>query len=105
MPRKALSGQPCVLLHHRLRLHHHTRFSLNFIAFSLILSINVRCLSSGERGMDWKKLLGPITESVDEELWLRNAYLGAANRILRQQISGRIQLSASDHPVLPDICQ
>ena len=31
--------------------------------------------------MDWKKLLGSITESVDEELRLRNAYLVAENRI------------------------
>jgi hypothetical protein len=53
--------------------------------------------------MDWKKLLGSITESVDEELRLRNAYLGAENRILRQQISGRIQLSDSDRRVLAEI--
>ena len=55
--------------------------------------------------MDWKKLLGSITESVDEELRLRNAYLGAENRILRQQISGRIQLSDSDRRVLAEIGQ
>ena len=53
--------------------------------------------------MDWKKLLGSITESVDEELRLRNAYLGTENRILRQQISGRIQLSDSDRRVLAEI--
>src|SRR5215831_12674848 len=50
--------------------------------------------------MDWKKLLGSITESVDEELRLRNAYLVAENRILRQQISGRMQLRDSDRRVL-----
>jgi len=55
--------------------------------------------------MNWKKLLGSITESVDEELRLRNAYLGAENRILRQQISGRIQLSDSDRRVLAEIGQ
>ena len=53
--------------------------------------------------MDWKKLLGSITESVDEELRLRNAYLGAENRILRQQISGRMRLSESDRRVLAEI--
>jgi hypothetical protein len=46
--------------------------------------------------MDWKKLLGTITASVDEELRLRNAYLVAENRILRQQINGRVQLTHGD---------
>jgi putative transposase len=36
--------------------------------------------------MDWKLLLASITESVDEELRLRNAYLAAENRILRNQL-------------------
>jgi hypothetical protein len=36
--------------------------------------------------MDWKKLLGAIPASVDEELRLRNAYLAAENRMLRQQV-------------------
>jgi hypothetical protein len=30
----------------------------------------------------WKKLLGSLRESVDEELWLRHAYLATENRIL-----------------------
>ena len=46
--------------------------------------------------MDWKKLLGSIPASVDEELRLRNVYLVAENRILRQQITGRVQLTNSD---------
>jgi hypothetical protein len=33
--------------------------------------------------MEWKQLLASITGSVDEELELRNAYLAAENRILR----------------------
>jgi putative transposase len=53
--------------------------------------------------MDWKKLLGSITESADEELRLRNAYLGAENRILSQQIGGRMRLSESDRRVLAEI--
>jgi hypothetical protein len=53
--------------------------------------------------MDWKKLLGSITASVDEELRLRNTYLEAENRILRQQIHGRILLSDSDRCVLAEI--
>jgi putative transposase len=33
--------------------------------------------------MDWKTLLASISGSVDEELLLRNEYLVAENRILR----------------------
>ena len=55
--------------------------------------------------MDWKKLLGSITASVDEELRHRNAYLVAENRILRQQITGRVQLTDSDRKALAKIGQ
>src|SRR5438132_6255880 len=55
--------------------------------------------------MDWKKLLGSITESVDEEFRLRNAYLVAENRMLRQQITGRVQLTDSDRKALAEIGQ
>ena len=53
--------------------------------------------------MDWKKLLESITESVDEELRLRNAYLAVENRILRQQLPGRMQLCDSDRKALAEI--
>jgi hypothetical protein len=76
---------------------------LNFILLSPILLINGRCLSRDDSGMDWKKLLGSITAYVDEELRLRNTYLEAENRILRQQIHGRILLSDSDRCVLAEI--
>jgi hypothetical protein len=36
--------------------------------------------------MDWKPLLAYITGSVDEALLLRNEYLVAENRLLRNQI-------------------
>ena len=52
--------------------------------------------------MDWKKLLGSLSASVDEELRLRNAYLAAENRILRQQIPGRMQLSDGDRHALAE---
>jgi hypothetical protein len=55
--------------------------------------------------MDWKKLLGSITASVDEELQLRNTYLVAENRMLRQQISGRVHLMDSDRKVLAELGQ
>ena len=50
--------------------------------------------------MDWKKLLGTITASVDEKIRLRNAYLVAENRILRQQINGRVPLTDGDRRTL-----
>ena len=55
--------------------------------------------------MDWKKLLGSITASVDEELRLRNAYLLTENRLLRQQISGRVHLTNSDRKILAELGQ
>jgi hypothetical protein len=39
--------------------------------------------------MDWKRLLAYITGSMDQELLLRNEYLAAENRILRNQLKGR----------------
>jgi hypothetical protein len=50
--------------------------------------------------MDWKKLLGTLTAPVDEEIRLRNAYLVAENRILRQQINSRVQLTDGDRRTL-----
>jgi len=37
-----------------------------------------------------------MTGSVNEELLRRNAYLVAENRILRQQIAGRVHLTAAE---------
>ena len=62
-------------------------------------------MAGAKRGMDWKKLLGSVTESVDEALRLRNAYLVAENRILRQQINGRMPLTDSDRKALAEIAQ
>src|SRR6267142_713710 len=55
--------------------------------------------------MDWKKLLGSITASVDEELRLRNAYVHVENHILRQQITGRLQLLDGDRKALAELGQ
>jgi hypothetical protein len=43
--------------------------------------------------MDWKPWLAYLTGSVDQELLVRNEYLVTENRILRQQITGRVGLS------------
>lgn len=53
--------------------------------------------------MDWKRLLAYITEAVDEELLLRNEYLVAENRILRDQIDGRLRLTDGARRTLAEI--
>jgi putative transposase len=53
--------------------------------------------------MDWKTLLAYITGSVDRELRLRTAYLVTENRILRQQITGRVRLSDGERKTLAEI--
>jgi putative transposase len=53
--------------------------------------------------MDWKTLLAYITGTVDQELLLRNEYLLTENRILRQQINGRIQLTNAERKTLAEI--
>src|SRR6266849_8413824 len=55
--------------------------------------------------MDWKQLLASTTRSVDEELRLRNAYLAVENRILRHQITGRVQLTDAERKTLAEIGQ
>ncbi len=55
--------------------------------------------------MDWKHLLAYITGTVDQELLLRNEYLVTENRILRDQIKGRIQLSDGERKALAEIGQ
>src|SRR5207249_5990482 len=51
--------------------------------------------------MDWKTLLAYITGSVDQELLLRNEYLVTENRILKNQIKGRLQLTTRSGSVWP----
>jgi putative transposase len=53
--------------------------------------------------MDWKKLLGYITGSVDQELLWRNEYLVTENRILHSQIKGRVHLSDGERKTLAEI--
>jgi putative transposase len=53
--------------------------------------------------MDWKILLAYITGSVDQELLLRNEYLMAENRILRNQVKGCVHLSDGERKTLAEI--
>jgi transposase InsO family protein len=53
--------------------------------------------------MDWKQLLAYITGSVDQELLRRNESLVTENRILRQQITGRVHLTDVERKTLAEI--
>jgi putative transposase len=53
--------------------------------------------------MEWKQLLAYITGSVDQELLVRNEYLVIENRILRQQITGRVRLSDGERKTLAEL--
>ena len=55
--------------------------------------------------MDWKHLLASITGTVDQELLLRNEYLETENRILRNQITGRVRLTDDERKALAEIGQ
>jgi putative transposase len=55
--------------------------------------------------MDWKTLFGYITGTVDQELLVRNEYLVTENRILRNQITGRVRLSDDERKALAAIGQ
>jgi len=58
-----------------------------------------------EEAMNWKTLLAYITGTVDQELLLRNEYLVTENRILRNQIKGRVRLSDGERKALAEIGQ
>jgi len=53
--------------------------------------------------MDWKHLPAYITGFVDQDLLVRNAYLVTENRILRQQITGRVRLSDGECKTLAEL--
>jgi hypothetical protein len=56
-----------------------------------------------ERDIDWKQVLAYSTGSVDQELLLRNEYVITENRILRQQIPGRVRLGDEERKTLAEI--
>src|SRR3979411_1992496 len=53
--------------------------------------------------MLWARLLAYVTGTVNQELFLRNEYLAAENRILRGQIKGRLLLSEGEKATLAEI--
>ena len=55
--------------------------------------------------MNWKPLLAYITGAVDQELLLRNEFLLTENRILKNQIKGRLQLMDLERISLAEIAK
>ena len=53
--------------------------------------------------MLWAHMLAYVTGMVNQELLLRNEYLGAENRILRGKIEGRLLLSEGEKATLAGI--
>ena len=57
----------------------------------------------GRDFVDWKRLLAYISGSIDQELLLRNEYLVTENRILRNQLKNRLQLTDGERKTLAEI--
>jgi putative transposase len=55
--------------------------------------------------MLWARMVAYVTGTVNQELLLRNEYLGAENRILRGQIKGGLLLSEGEKATLAEIAQ
>jgi hypothetical protein len=53
--------------------------------------------------MDWARILAYVTGLVDQELMARNEYLAAENRILKDRLKGRLQLSDAERATLGEI--
>ena len=53
--------------------------------------------------MNWGRMLAYITGTVDQELLLRNEFLVAENRILRDQVKGRLMLTDTERVTLGEI--
>jgi hypothetical protein len=53
--------------------------------------------------MDWARILACVTGTVDQELLARNEYLATENRILKDQLKGRLMLSDAERATLGEI--
>jgi putative transposase len=56
-----------------------------------------------EAVMDWPRILTYVTGTVDQELLARNEYLATENRILKDQLKGRLMLSDAERATLGEI--
>src|SRR5437016_14032899 len=93
------------LLTESYELYYRPHFGLSSAFLSPILPGNMDGKSCGGETMDWKHLLAYITGTVDQELLLRNEYLVTENRILRNQIKGRVRLSDGERRTLAEMGQ
>ena len=53
--------------------------------------------------MSWKQLLESVSESLNDHIRLRNEYLMAENRILRNQIEGQVRLTGRERLELAEL--
>ena len=53
--------------------------------------------------MDWRKVFAYIAGTLDEELLLRSEYLAAENRMLMEQLKGRLRLTDPQRKTLAAI--
>jgi hypothetical protein len=53
--------------------------------------------------MDWARMLAYVRGTVDQELLARNEYLATENRILKDQLKGRLMLSDAERATLGEI--
>ena len=53
--------------------------------------------------MEFARILAYVTGTVDQELLARNEYLAAENRILKDQLKGRLKLSDAERATLGEI--
>jgi hypothetical protein len=56
-----------------------------------------------EAVLDWARMLAYVTGTVDQELLARNKYLATENRILKDQLKGRLMLSDDERAQLDEI--
>jgi putative transposase len=53
--------------------------------------------------MDWARFLAYVTGAVDQDLLARNEYLATENRILKDQLKGRLMLSEAERATFGEI--
>src|SRR4030095_15698182 len=86
-----------------IRPYHRSHFGLSSALLSPILIVNMDGTGCEGEAMDWKHLRAYITGTVDQELLLRNEYLVTENRILHNQITGRVWLTDGERKTLAAI--
>jgi transposase len=76
-----------------------------FAPYSHAYSASIRTAKAEESGNGLETTPGIYHGTVDQELLLRNEYLVTENRVLRDQLKGRVRLSDSERKALAEIGQ